>query len=318
VPAGAERTGARRPEQEQGRTQMSKMAMSRALVLLAAAGALALPVSDAGAAEYQHPRLYRNETQTVSGERVPLLAWGTLDINSEALKAIKCVNLIYGDLWNATEAGAETEHAYGEVLEWTGTGFLNKESKEAGDRCQTAEGFEAWGAVEPPLYVTLRLADVKEGEGATEEREVINQVRREPPSVPWRQEAIGELTPRGQEVMHLKTGIASSTCYPGDEITERQKNATERETESRLRAAPPGCVRINIVIPQFGFEEEFQGSFRLKVINGAHNGLSASRMQVEGTEERLESVFGPATVSTEVPLHLLGFATEELLTVGAR
>jgi hypothetical protein len=294
-------------------------------LLVAVSGMLALFAAGASLAQahpYEHPQQYRNEKKTVGGERVPQIIWSTVKLNNPTLSYIECVNLVYGVGWNETEPGAETERAYGEVLQWTATGYLNKEYKEPSARCVVAAGVEAYAAVEPPIVKKYEVATV-EGK----EKRVLKEAKREPPTVPWNQEAIGEITPRGQEIFRLKTGLVkhgetkeetAKTCYPGTEVTERVHTAEEAETtEKVLKTAPQGCIRVDIIVPAFGLEVAFQGSLTAKTINGAHNGLSPSHGTFTVSESgKLESLLGEGTTESLLEFKDLGFNSEELMTVG--
>lgn len=298
---------------------MSGRLMRRSLIAaMGVCAALALAPVVAQAAEWTAPHLYRNTESVSPREHIPWLSWGTLKLENAALGTITCVNISFGAWWQETEPGHSSERTYGEVLEWTGTGFTSKEGTNSSDRCASEQGFFPWAAVEPPLKVVPELAEVKEA-GTERERVVIKSVGREPPSVPWKQEAIGELAARGREVFKLKTGIGSPNCYPGIEITEKPKNGTEKETEERVKPAPPGCMRINIAAPEFGFEEEFQGTLSELITNGASNGLNPTTLTMQGVASgELESVAGMTPTTSEFPAHVEGYRNEELLTIGAR
>jgi hypothetical protein len=112
----------------------------------------------------------------------------------------------------------------------------------------------------------------------------------------------------------LRTG-----CYPFPETEParlRPGYVEESEEFTRLRPDPEGCVQVNMIAPEAGVEQTFQGTLEPRVVNGAHNCLSPSRAELRGTEERsayhLESDFGPALASTMAPIKECGFSALEL------
>jgi hypothetical protein len=125
----------------------------------------------------------------------------------------------------------------------------------------------------------------------------------------------------------LRTG-----CYhhPQDSEIVREPGFVEaRETEEQMRPAPRGCVRLDLVSSEIGMETTIQGTLEPRVLDGARNGLTPSKGELEGgcssgcseTERRsserngrqLESPFGPVYARTQLPFKVLGFTNEELL-----
>jgi hypothetical protein len=322
------------------------MSVSRKRVLTAfapaliAAAAIPFAAPQVVEASLAHPRLVVSGEQTRPERKVPIVGWGTVRLTSRVLPAIDCVNLFYGDLYNATEPGgagnSEDVRAYGEVLQWTATGHMNAIGGELSARCRTSS-FNAWAAAEPGLEKQYERVTIGEGTESTE-RLAIKQVKRELPSVPWNQEARGTEI-GGSNTFFLTTGIAGDRteranveaeeaqagiptehrtgCYPQPPFTEvvREPGVAEpRETELALRSDPKGCVRIDIISPEVGIEEPFQGTLEPKVLNGARNCLSPMKWELEGTEEghHMESVSGPGYARTMIPIKECGFANLEL------
>jgi hypothetical protein len=284
----------------------------------------------ARAAAYEHPQFYSNAEKEPGGQHVPFFSWGTVRLEntellandtelaeSERAVSAECVNLMIGSTWNETEPGKTTERAYGEILEWTATGYA-KEGQEPGSRCRWSQGYETWMGVEPPLSVKYELGQVAKGGGGTEERLVVSTnaekgAKRLPPTVPWKWEATGELGSHGRETYKLKMGIGSSSCFPGFEVTEQPNHTTEKV----YKAAPAGCVRMDLIIPAIGFEEELQGTLTFTLAPGIHSGLTPTTAALEGAGSgSLESIIGKWSVTTPIKLKMIGFQDSELLTFG--
>jgi hypothetical protein len=306
-------------------------------------------------ASVQHPVVTKGREVTPTGRQTASFAWGTIKLSNRTLPPIECVNLVFGMGVNETEPGgagnSEKVRGYGEVMEWTATGFTNTNGGELSARCKSSS-FNAWAAVEPELEKQYERVTIGEGTEKTE-RLAIRQVKREVPSVPWKQEAQGSEI-GGSNVFYLTTGIASERterenveaeealanipterrtgCYPQPPTTEvvREPGIVEqRETEPKLRSDPRGCIRVDITAPEIGLETPFQGTLEPKIVNGAKNGLSPSKGEFEGgcpsgcsgtsersserNERHLESIFGPGYTKSFLAIKELGFANEELM-----
>jgi hypothetical protein len=257
---------------------------------------------------------------------------------------------------NETEAAGAPERAFGEVLSLSASGYANTAGGEASARCKSSTWAQAWATAEPPPHLATAPATVN---GA--ERRVAQgpfggiASHREPPSLPWRQEAFGEQGAESERRFFLRTGIATtersgvegeeaaagvpterrSGCYrtpPFTEIVREPGFASTRETELALRQAPKGCISVTIVAPEAGVELPFQGTVEPLIVNGNTNGLNASRGELKGgfvgsgtevpsersserNERYLTSVFGRAYTKSEIPLKAVGYRGVELLEI---
>jgi len=294
------------------------------------------PAASQAAIVNAHPKAFINgEAPSKPGVHEPFIAWGTIRLKNASLGTLECVNLFFGANWNETEPEGTTEKAYGEILEWTATGFTNKEGGALSSRCKVSTaGAEAYAAVEPPLQKTKEVATV---EGS--EKIVIKEAKRDVPSVPWKGEGETSEIARHERFL-LRVGMpqvsnASGTtgggrhgeCYPGEEVTEIPHTATSPTTEKIQIPAPSGCVRVNTIINDealaLHLEVEFQGTQRtLDTNSSSGNCLSPSKGEIKEAEAgTLESAAGPGSTNSvegeQVPLKTCGFQNEEGLTLGA-
>jgi hypothetical protein len=151
---------------------------------------------------------------------------------------------------------------------------------------------------EMPLETSLREGEVCRKLGAAlrecplaserEAQNVISSYSRGTSSLPWRLELTsGE---RGEEPATLqRTGLheygeagsateANTACYP-----------KEGEHAANYQELPSGCLALNVVVPAIPLEMVFYGSQELWLINGAGNGLDASRLELTQAGELFSS-----------------------------
>jgi hypothetical protein len=99
------------------------------------------------------------------------------------------------------------------------------------------------------------------------------RIRRRAESFPWNIELTRELREEEEPVIPV-VGVppAGQTCYPTETVEGVQVPA-------KWEKVPVGCVRIDIVSPQIPDELMFYGSLKPRLVNGAGNGLDASRLE---------------------------------------
>jgi hypothetical protein len=163
---------------------------------------------------------------------------------------------------------------------------------------------------------------------------------RERASTPWSVES--QATENAERVgsFFLRTGIARTEraeveseeaaagtptelrtgCYPHpatEKVTLHPGYAETTEEFTALRSDPEGCVQVNIVAPEAGVEESFQGTLEPPAQPGARSCLSGERVELRGTEERhgyhLESIFGPGLFTTRLNIKGCGFTNQQLV-----
>jgi hypothetical protein len=344
---------------------------------LIAAAAIPLAAPQAVQASPEHPRLVIGGEPTKPGMKVPIFAWGQVRLTNAVLGTVECVNLFYGELHNETEPGGAGNNldvrAYGEILQWSASGFITPAGTEPQAKCKDAQGLEIWATAERPLHVESTVGRFNLNGAATERLVAIGQPHdytgpagtfglghwhgrhpgelpfeegsngtgnyRERASTPWQVEAQGTENTLHEPFFFLLAGIARTErvdveaeearaetptedrtgCYPHPEtekLTLHPGYAEPTEEFTTLRPDPEGCVQVNMIAPEVGVEQTFQGTLEPVAVRGAHNCLSPSRAELRGTEERsgyhLESDFGPAFASTVIPIKECGFGNLEL------
>jgi hypothetical protein len=330
-----------------------------------------------------HPRLFAGGECKTNGVKVPFFGWGRVQLQNAVLGNIECVNLLFGYGANETEPGGNSEKskAYGQIDQWSASGFLTSEFKEPLAKCKDQQGLELWATPERPLHVepavalnlngaaTERLvstgmpgfysggsgtyglghwhgrhpATEPEGEGSSG-----TGTYRERGSLPWRTEAEAtEIAPSEPKRFFLRTGIALTEreeveaeeaaagtptelrtgCYPHpdtEKVTLHPGYREPTEEFTRLRPDPEGCVQLNIIAPEAGVEETFQGTLepRVESTSPFRPCTVATHVDLHGTEERhgyrLESIFGAGfttSVGSLQGIKACGFASFENLAI---
>jgi hypothetical protein len=165
---------------------------------------------------------------------------------------------------------------------------------------------------------------------------------RERASTPWEVEARATESAERVPIFFLRAGIARTEraeveseeaqagtptelrtgCYPNPEtekVTLHPGYAESTEEFTALRPDPEGCVQVNMIAPEAGVEQTFQGTLEPMALNGAVNGLSPARVELRGTEEHsgyhLESYFGPGFASSRNIFKAWGFSNQELIRI---
>jgi hypothetical protein len=324
---------------------------------------------------WEHPRLYAGNECKTTGVKVPFVAWGQVLLQNAVLGNIECVNLLFGYAANETEPGGNSERskAYGQIDQWSATGFLSPAGTEPLAKCKDQQGLEVWATPERPLHVEPAVALNVNG-AATERLVAIGQPHeftgpagtyglghwrgRHPPlgegsngtgnyreraSLPWQGESFATESTAHERFFFLRTGIATTEraaveaeeaeagiptelrtgCYPHpttEKVALHPGYGEPTEEFTALRADPEGCMQVNIIAPEAGVEETFQGTMEPTIVPGAHNCLTPSRAELHGTEERhgyhLESIFGPGFPTSRIALKVCGFTS--LQTLGLR
>jgi hypothetical protein len=291
-----------------------------------AASAVATLAPAMALASAEHPRLLAGLEHKGVGKEVATLGWGTIQVsNSHLVPPFECAVTFNGEGANETEPGGEANsekvRAYGKVLGWSSSSFLNTSGQELSAQCRTSS-FRVWLTPELPLQLGTEKATI-EGQPRIAVRGVTRTQ-----ALPWAQEARGEETPNGPswwlttgealpvagtELVHLSCGTmecrersAENTekdetkveeatvgvptelrtgCYhhPEDSEIVREPGFVEAsETEEQMRPAPRGCVRLDLVAPEIAIEETLQGTLEPRVVNGVRSALTPSKGELLG------------------------------------
>jgi alpha-tubulin suppressor-like RCC1 family protein len=306
-------------------------------------------------APWEHPLVYVNSERASNHSKVPFFGWGAMALSNRVLGTLRCTSLLFGVAMNETEAAGGFDRAYGEVLSWSSSASINSAAREPSARCTSSTLPEAWAVAERPAHLATASATVNGTERLVVEGRLGGTgSHREPPSLPWRQEAYGEQTAGSERRFFLRTGIATtekseveaeeaaagtpterrSGCYRTPAVTEIVHEpgfASARETELALRPAPKGCISVTVVAPGDGLEVPFQGTLEPVLVRGqtplapshgefrggfiGSEGEAPSERSSERNERYLSSVFGPGYTKSEIPIKAVGFGEVELLDV---
>jgi hypothetical protein len=271
-----------------------KLQLSSVAAAVAAASAMAVPVASAA----EVPPLVYTNIHKMTTAHVPIFANGYLELHSTVLGKVTCKNAFSGEAWNAHENNEATkpERAYGEVLGWGTSPCTDPELLEP--PIEPYRGFiirehvplplTIFASSEMPMEKTFRQGEVCTEETKTlsqcpnaSEREVhvmITSYHRRVSSLPWKLELI-----RGERELEpgilAKTGLAeygesgsaeaqSTRCYP-----------KEGTNPASFQKVPPGCVVVDIIVPQIPYEFAYYGTEEIWAVNGAGNGLDPSHLE---------------------------------------
>jgi hypothetical protein len=263
-----------------------------------------------------------------------------LDIHGEMLftspketSEVECVDVSWGQAWNAFLMNPlEMSRGHGLIQGWWASGHIpgiHATVPPVSSKCYSKQretvGMEAWVSAER----------------VSEESASMNPLKKNL-STPWRFEALCGEREASPETTIIKIGIP----FPDPEYPDRCETEAEelkeikeeiegvtiegrvpcynKETTAVLQA-PPGCIKVNIVVPGLGLESHYEGTLRAVMLNGVKNGLSPSRWEFRGEPEGELHLLGSApgfagvldfVTSTlkNVPQHPIGFGASELFT----
>jgi hypothetical protein len=255
------------------------------------------------------PELYTNGIKD-STTKVEQVGYGEIELKSSELPGgeIECVNLGFGTGWN------EGERAHGQILTWVAAGHASQGTRtELSQKCRGLGG-SAWATDEPPLETVV------EGKGK----------RGTSLSVPWNIVGVcGEVEEErvGRVQIGYPTGEEPPVHACKSEEEEKAEIAAEhsghthcyKEAEGSGHPEPAGCINVTIVDPTAALEIPYGGSLRPRWINGAGNGLDASKWEWETEQpERVGVLFcqllacaAPGRTNGEVKT--VGYEAQELI-----
>lgn len=260
-----------------------------------------IPVVTATPLSEGHPEFFDNFVGLTSTHK-GIVGWGPVKFASPNLETeIECLNYFFGGVWN--EGSPSVGH--GQILGWTGTGDATSTGTSLNRECKFKKGtavVEAWMSDEPGIGNGGRTASTKL-------------------TVPWNAELrCGGRA--GEEVAILKIGIPNGAPSSTGCVSEAaEKIAVEKEeTESRgcyESPVPEGCIKVSLVQPALGLEEEYEGTLRPAWTNGFGNGLNASTQAFEGATSghlRLATTFA-TTATLSGQYKLIGYSASELIEI---
>jgi hypothetical protein len=284
--------------------------------IAAVASAGAAPLAAPAQAAVFAPLFYSN-AKPLTKTPVSVTLWGELKLNSTAVGEIACNAVLTASVWNEASrpAGAVQsltsprckapvlETQYENVCRFTGCPPTVLVSGEL------------------PLEVEVREAEVCSEEVKTElsecpakaERRMESlplRIRRRTVSFPWSLR-VQEHEDEGGVVREAILGIppASQSCYP-TEIVEGVQRFVQWEK------VPPGCIKLDVMVPQAPVELVFYGSLVPWWINGAGNGLDASHLEFRREAgELVSSTEGVRATWSTGSLKSTGSESRELIVV---
>jgi hypothetical protein len=277
------------------------------------------------------PHFYANNN-LLGATATPTFAWGQLTLPT-SVGSVTCTLILPGQVRN------EGRHGVGEINGLTGGLCSDPElCKLVNAECPSLEPER-----EPTVYVTaempLRPNEIQEAEFCKEpgkavtscplesEREtatMARHLRRRGTSFPWHAELI-DLIVEEEETHSLQLGRPGTTCYPKEKVIVEGK---EQEVPVTWEKVPAGCVKLNVVVPQFPIELVYYGRLQPVLLNGAKNGLSPSRLdfgfagedelelgggRTVGAITTGENVVAKGIATVSGMLKILGLASEELI-----
>jgi hypothetical protein len=282
------------------------------------------------AAQAATKTLRKNGAVVHEGSKITTVGYGQIKLISPGLEEteIECVNVGFGYLSN------EPGRISGQILVWWASGHqATAEHTELSAKCRYVnEGGQqtavAWATAEPRLHEVIQEGIVcanKEkphlsectGPNETEKnKSLIREVTRENLTLPWN----GHLV----EGVGANAGEAFSQLGESSEVGKTCGEAEHLATSAHVA---PGCIRVQILVPELALDLPFEGGIDPKSLNGTRNGLSPSAWRFEGeheyagegTERGAESLSYAKNRSihgyTSGTVKILGFEGQELLTV---
>jgi hypothetical protein len=261
---------------------------------MAATGAIA--VTPTAQAEVP-PAAYSNGIR-LSTTHVPIIATGRFEVHGAGggFGKFDCTNTFWGEGWNAHENNEATkpERAYGDVLGWasrcSAPEYLN--SLETNERFirenHVPLPLTIFASPEMPAEETFRQGEICKEEkkplsqcplaGERETKLLVSAYHRRASSFPWKVELIRGVREAENGIL-AKIGLAefgeagtaesqTTKCYP-----------KEGTNPASFEKVPPGCIAFDIIVPQVPYEYVFYGTQESWSVNGAGNGLDASRLE---------------------------------------
>jgi hypothetical protein len=295
---------------------MSTRPLIRSLVPALAACAATFALTAAAQAEVA-PQWYSNATKlTTTPAQVTL--WGEVKLESVADGEIVCHDVMSGSVWNEGGRGMGS-------LEGWGTNACKAPRLEEELNILYAKAISegvikgpltVFATSELPLELEPREAETCVEKAKTEltqcpnktERSVSSlplRIRRKPSSFPWKMRLIRETREEEPEQPVAEVGIppTGQTCFP-----------LEGGKSAKWQAVPAGCIRIDIISPQIPDELIFYGALKPRLVNGAGNGLDATKLEfnAEGGKVVSNRNEGPETYG-QGGLKITGSEARELI-----
>ena len=294
------------------------------------------------------PEIYKNEI-AIGAAHVQALAYGQIQLESpQSQTSYECVNIGFGAGWNVANETGKPVYGHGEILIWWASGHApTAEHTELSSRCRFIyHGTEenqptspvAWASAEPPLKLTnqegivcinreKKLLSECPSESERLHETVTREVTREGLSLPWNiqfTERESDHSPRVRiglpEECKGKVGAERTELSKCPEASEREPGKSPEGCNIPPTPDPPGCVKVEILSnPTLNVHMEYEGYVEPLGQNSGPNGLAPSSWEFEGHEKGEPGLHlretPPTELSTTGSVKILGFSSQELMTV---
>jgi hypothetical protein len=282
---------------------LTRLVSLAAVAAMASAGPalLATPAQAAGAP----PQFYSNG-KPLTTTPVPVTLWGEVTLTGGPT----CHDVMSASVWNEGGQGV------GQI-----EGFATSGCHELyWEKCALAicplSGFETG---ELPFVVEKREAEVcsdilktelSECRGIGERTvEILTLRLRRRIGLPWRLRLVRAVEEEEAAILaEIGVPSAGETCYPR-EVVEGKEVAAQWEK------VPPGCIRLNVIVPKVPSETMIYGTLKPRLVNGAGNGLDTSHLEL-GPEAGQLTTTGEAKpeIGSQGQIKLTGSEARELIT----
>jgi hypothetical protein len=264
------------------------------------------------------PQFYSN-SRLLTTAHVPVTLWGELELFSAALGELKCHDdVMSGSVWNEEGHGVGQMEGFA-VSQCTDPTLENPPFK-APCTPRTCGPYTIFATGELPVAEENREAEICREETKPELRECPSSAERVIEAIPlrmkrriglpWKLRLIGEVREEEQAVV-AEVGVprAGETCYP-KEIVEG------REVAAEWQKVPGGCMRVGVMAQQVPIELVAYGALKPRLVNGAGNGLDASRLEFENASGRLVHTEGVPEIASQGTFRMSGSEARELIKAG--
>jgi hypothetical protein len=230
----------------------------------------------AQAAEEVPPQFNINGKLVPSTGSVPVTLWGELKLATKGGVPVTCHDVMSASVWNEGGRG---------VGEIEGLGAPRCEYNPPLEGCAQGICAKAFETGELPFALESREAEVcseilktelsKCPSAAERTIEVLTLHLRRRVGLPWKLRLIREV--REEEpaiVAEIGLPPGGQTCYPKELVAGK-------EVAAQWEKAPAGCIRMTVLLEEAGTDVEVvvYGVLKPRLVNGAGNGLNASRLE---------------------------------------
>jgi hypothetical protein len=250
-------------------------ALAAMAVLLSAGGPLA------SRAHGEAPQWYSNGMKAPTGPRVPVVSAGELKISfgPQAGETLTCPGFtLNGGVANESGQGVGLEEGF------AADGACKFPEFESELFCGPLPATcHVIVTAEMPLEEEFREGIIcPEGNKLSECKEpgtaqLVTHARRPTGNLPWRGELVRVLREEQEPILYrIGVGAEHASCYPKEKVVVEGK---EVERAATWQKVPPGCIKLNIVVPAVPLERVVYGTLEPTVMDGFVNGLHPTHLE---------------------------------------